>query len=239
MRRLGPLYGGAVALVHSTPWRWPDTIGDDARSPGWILALGAPIGVIAWMCAALAHAAGLPVTVAAVIGLAALCAASAALVERGVAERIEAMQNHTRSPAARTAGATIVLVFVILARAAALFAVPYEQWLGVFVTTALVGRWTAVFLQAIGDPILDDDAPRSLVAAPAPSWLVAALSLGVLAIAVLSLGKSAIAAMALAAALSFVLGLHAQRRDRGLSAPVVAVAAGIGELLVLLVAAIP
>ena len=238
MRRLGPLYGGAVALVHSTPWRWPLEIGDDARQPGWILALGAPIGVIAWVSAALARAAGLPATVSAIVGLAALCAASAALIERGIAERIEAMQNPSRSPASRMAGATIVLVFVILARAAALFAIAPDHWLGVFVTTALVGRWSAVFLQAIGDPILDDDAPRSLVAAPAPGWLVAALSLGVLAIAVLSLGRGALAAMAIAAALSFVLGLHAQRRDRGLSAPVVAVAAGLGELLVLLVAAI-
>ena len=40
-RRLGPLYGGAVALVHSTPWRWPLALGDgdEARSPGWIVAL--------------------------------------------------------------------------------------------------------------------------------------------------------------------------------------------------------
>jgi len=31
-RRLGPLYGGAVALVHSTPWRWPTEVGDDPRA---------------------------------------------------------------------------------------------------------------------------------------------------------------------------------------------------------------
>src|SRR5437764_592332 len=53
MRRLGPLYGGAVALVHSTPWRWPDAIADEARSPSWIVVLGAPIGVVAWCVAAL------------------------------------------------------------------------------------------------------------------------------------------------------------------------------------------
>jgi len=238
MRRLGPLYGGAVALVHSTPWRWPDAIGDEARSPGWIVALGAPVGLAAWACAALAHAAGLPATVASLIGLAALTVGSAALVERGLAERVEAMQSHTRSTAARAAGATVVLVFVTLGRAAAMFALPPDRWLGVLVTTALVGRWAAVFLQALGDPIVDDAAPRSLVAAPAPSWLVAALSLGVAIVAVLALGKAAIVALALSAALVFALGLDAQRRDRGLSAPVVAMAAAIGELVVLLVATI-
>jgi hypothetical protein len=237
MRRLGPLYGGAVALVHSTPWRWPDTLGDDTRSPGWIVALGAPVGFAAWVCAALAHAAGLPATIAALIGLAALSAGSAALVERGLAERVEAMQSHTRSAAARTAGATTVLVFVTLGRAAAMFALPLDRWLGVLIATALVGRWAAVFLQALGDPI-HDDGPRSLVASPAPGWLVAALSLVVAIVTVLALGKAAIAALAITAALSFALGIDAQRRDHALSAPVVAMAAAIGELVVLLVATI-
>src|SRR3954471_14333516 len=104
MRRLGPLYGGAVALVHSTPWRWPRELGDDARSSPWVVALGAPVGLIAWLASALARSAGFPVTASPLPGLAALTAASAALIERGVAERIERMQNHTRSAAARAAG---------------------------------------------------------------------------------------------------------------------------------------
>jgi cobalamin synthase len=107
----------------------------------------------------------------------------------------------------------------------------------VLVAMAMVGRWSAVFLQALGDPILDDDAPRSLVATPAPAWQIVAISVAVLAVCVLAIGKGAIAAMAIAAAVAFVLGLDAQRRDRGLSGPVVAMAAAIGELLVLLVAA--
>jgi len=236
MRRLGPLYGGAVALVHSTPWRWPVTIGEDARQPGWIVALGVPIGVIAYLAASLARAAGMPSALAALFGLAALSAASAALVERGLAERVERIQSLTRSPTARAAGVTVVLVFVMLGRAAALIELSPARWLGVLVTTALVGRWAAVFLQSLGDPILDDDAPRSLVAAPAPAWLTAALSLGVTVVAVLALGKAGIAAIAVTAVLAFALGLDAQRRDRGLSAPVVATAAAIGELVVLLTA---
>lgn len=237
-RRLGPLYGGAVALVHSTPWRWPLEVRDDARSPAWIVALGAPIGVVAWLASALARGAGLPEPLAALFGLAGLCAASAALIERGIAERVEHMQSYTRSAAARAAGATMLLVFVTLGRAASLIVLPVSHWFGVLVATATAGRWAAIFLQALGDPIHDDDSPRSLVAAPAPAWLTIALSLGTAAVAVLALGKAGIVALALTAALVFVLGLDAQRRDHGLSAPVVATAAAIGELMVLLVATI-
>jgi hypothetical protein len=95
-----------------------------------------------------------------------------------------------------------------------------------------------VFLQAIGDPIVDDHAPRSLVATPAPAWLVGALGLAVAAVATIALGKAGLFAVLLAAAAAFALGVDAQRRDHGLSAPVVAVAAAIGELLVLLAATV-
>lgn len=237
-RRLGPLYGGAVALVHSTPWRWPIEIRDDARSPAWIVALGAPIGLCAWLAAELIRGAGMPDPIAALFGLATLCATSAALIERGIAERVERIQSYTRSAIARAAGVTMLLVFVTLGRALALMALPPSRWLGVLVATALTGRWAAIFLQALGDPIHDDDTPRSLVALPAPLWMTVALSLGVAAVTVLALGKAGIVTLGLTAALVFVLGLDAQRRDHGLSAPVVATAAAIGELMVLLVATV-
>jgi hypothetical protein len=233
MRRLGPLYGGAVALVHSTPWRWPHSIGNEARSSFWVVVLGAPIGIVAWIAAALIEAAGMPQSIGAIVGLAVLSLASAALVERGVVERIDG--QHASAPSVTS---ILVLVFTTLVRAAAITALPVASWPGVFVATALVGRWAAVFLQALGDPILDDDAPRSLVATPAPAWLTAALGVGVATVTVLALGKAGIVALALTAAIAFALGLDAQRRDRGLSAPVVAMAAGVGELVVLLVATI-
>src|SRR5450432_3472590 len=121
MRRLGPLYGGAVALVHSTPWRWPNTITDEHRSPTWIVVLGAPIGVVAWLVAALVHAAGLPDQIAGVLGVAMLTVASAAIVERGLAERIEQWQGHGRSGAG--VPTVIALVFVTIVRAASIAAV--------------------------------------------------------------------------------------------------------------------
>jgi hypothetical protein len=243
MRRLGPLYGGAVALVHSTPWRWPDSLSRDAlagtaaaeaRSPFWVVAVGLPIGLVAYVAAMLVSAIGLPSPIAALLGLAVMTFASAALVERGVVERIDRVSS---SPSVL---AILVLVFGTLVRAAAIVSVPSSSshWLGVFVVTALVGRWAAVFLQGLGDPILDDDAPRSLVVAPPPAWLTGALSIGVAVVVGLALGKVGILALVLAAAASFALGLDAQRRDRGLSAPVVACAAAIAELVVLLAATV-
>jgi len=234
MRRLGPLYGGAVALVHSTPWRWPGEIADEPRSAGWVVALGLPIGVIAYIAATLAHAIGMPAMLAAIVGLAALALASAGLIEHGLVDRIDRADG--RSP---TVKSVLVLVFVTFARVAALIAVPTDRWLGLFVAAAVVGRWAAVFLQSLGDPILDDHAPRSLVATPAPIWLVGALGLGAVVLAALALGgKAGVAVLAVTAAVAFGLGIDAQRRDHGLSAPVVACAAAVGELAVLLVATI-
>lgn len=233
-RRLGPLYGGAVALVHSTPWRWPPEVSEDARSSGWIVALGVPIGIVAWLVAAALAKLGIAPSIAALLGLAMLTIASAALIERGVVERVDRLQEQARSP---TVISVIVLVFMLLVRAAAIAATPRTLWLEVFVATAVVGRWAAVFLQGIGDPILDPQLRRSLVATPTPAWLTAAISLAVAALTVFALGKAGIVALALTAVAAFGLGLDAQRRDRGLSAPVVAIAAAVGELAVLIVAA--
>jgi len=243
-RRLGPLYGGAVALVHSTPWRWPAEVAAEPRSAGWLVALGLPIGAAAWAAAALCRAVGLPSSIAALTGLAALSVASAALVERGLAERIEHWERWDRDPAlaadrtARAPGvaAVLVLVFVTLVRAAAIVALPPSKWLAVLVTTAVVGRWSAMVLQALGEPISDGDTRRSLVAAPAPAWLVAAISAGVLALTIAAVGKAGILALVLAATAAFALGLQAQRSDGALSSPAVATVAAAGELAILLVA---
>jgi cobalamin synthase len=233
-RRLGPLYGGAVALVHSTPWRWPTEVTDEPRSPGWVVALGVPIGLVAWVVASLVEAVGVPDMIAALLGLAALSAASAAIVERGVAEQVQEWEGRrTGTPAP-----VLALVFGTLLRAFAIVSVPQGDWLVVFLATAVVGRWAAVFLQALGDPIHHDDG-RSLVAQPAPAWLIAALSLAVAALCVFALGTIGVIAIALGALAAFGLGLAAQHREGGLTPATVAVAAAIGELVVLLIATIP
>ncbi|HWU87426.1 MAG TPA: hypothetical protein VN253_09130 [Kofleriaceae bacterium] len=235
-RRLGPLYGGAVALVCSTPWRWPTEVGDDARAPGWIVALGVPVGLFAWATAALAHAAGIPAPLAAVIGLAMLSVGGAALVERGLVEQIDRWQGPAPSGRAATPAAMLALVFVTIVRAGSISVVAHGDWLLVFLATAVAGRWAAILLQALGDPIHHDDSRRSLVATPAPAWLTAAISAGVAVLVIFALGKAGVVALALAALAAFGLGLEAQRRDGGLSPPVVAVAAAVAELLVLLIA---
>lgn len=233
MRRLGPLYGGAVALIHSTPWPWPADAHGDERAPGWVVVLGVPIGLAAWLVAALARALRLPDSVAALLGLAALTVASAAIVERGLARRIDELDRAERTPGV---AAIVTLVFAVLVRAAAVLAIPPAHWLGTFVAAAVIGRWSAVFLQALGEPILDDHAPRSLVAARTAPWPFALLTLGVVLVVALALGRAGLAALVIAGALAFAVGLDAERRDRGLSAPVVAVAAAIGELVALLAA---
>jgi len=238
-RRLGPLYGGAVALVHSTPWRWPTEVSDDQRSALWIVVLGVPVGLVAWLAAMLFHAAGVPDIIGALAGLAALTAASAALVERGLAESVDRWTRRTVGAAmGASVPAVLVIVFTTMIRAAAILVVPRSMWLWVFIATAVVGRWAAIFLQGLGDPIAHDESARSLVAVPAPAWLTAAISGGVVVLAVVALGKIGIVAMALAAVAVFALGLATQRRDGGLSPGVVAAAAAIGELLVLLVVTI-
>ena len=93
-------------------------------------------------------------------------------------------------------------------------------------------------LQALGDPIVAERDRRSLVATPSPAWLTAAISAGVLALAIVAIGKIGILAMAIAAIATFGLGLEAQRRDGGLSAPAVATAAAIAELGFLLISTI-
>src|SRR5690349_10261767 len=129
MRRLGPLYGGAVALVHSTPWRWPETIGDEARTSFWIVLIGVPIALVAWVAAALLHGVGIPITVSAIVGLGVLSLASAALVERGVAERLEGRPD--------TLGVTslLAILFATLVRATAIATIAPAEWLAVFLAT--------------------------------------------------------------------------------------------------------
>ncbi len=236
-RRLGPLYGGAVALVSSTPWRWPTEVGDDTRSAGWVVALGVPIGLVAWAVAALADAAGIPAPLAAILGLAMLSVGGAGLIERGLVERIDHWHGHARADRASTATAVLALVLVTIVRAGSVAFVGPDHWLLLFLAIAVTGRWAAILLQALGDPIHEVGGRRSLVATPAPAWLTAAISGGVAALVIFSLGKAAILALALAALAAFGLGIEAQRRDGGLSAPVVAFTAALAELLVLLVAA--
>jgi hypothetical protein len=183
--------------------------------------------------------------VSALLGLVMLSAASAGLIERGVGDYVGGLSRAHDRVASRADDATpgsvamiaLVTVFAVVVRAAAIVAVPPGHWLGVLVAAALAGRFAAVFLQAIGDPIeTAGDDRLSLVATPAPAWLVAALGAAVAVVLIGVLGRAGIAVLALAAVATFAIGLDAQRLDR-LNASTLAVAAAIAELLVLLSAA--
>ena len=115
----------------------PSEVEEEARSAAWVVALGVPVGLVAWLIARLFLAAGFPAPLSAIVGLAALSAASAALVERGLAETIDRWQGHARSPGV---AAVLVLVFTTLVRAAAIVFVEPTSWLWLFVATAVAGR---------------------------------------------------------------------------------------------------
>ena len=202
MRRLGPLYGGAVALVHSTPWRWPDdgrTAARRARRSGSSRS-ALPIGLVAWLAAALLRRrrpagddrrdrrARDPV---ARIGGARSSAASSSA-------------STARTRRRRASPSILVLVFGD-ARARGGDRGRSRRRTGSACSSRprspAGGPRCSCRRSAIRSSTTI--APRSLVATPAPAWLTAALSVGVAAVAVLALGKAGVVALALTAAIAF------------------------------------
>ncbi|MEZ4358575.1 MAG: hypothetical protein R3B48_00230 [Kofleriaceae bacterium] len=228
-RRLGPLYGGAVALTSSSSLPWRSLAEeDDAPAAGWILAIGAAFGAVAWGVAAAALALGLPAAACTALALLVAIALGGAVVERSLIEYITRIAD--------AAMATTVTAGAVVLRVELLAAIAPDRWLWAFPATWLIGRWSATFLQAIGDPIHDAPA-RSLVAAPPPAWLMGAATAVVMIATAAALGWTMVIALALAAAVAFALGLTAQRRRGGIDAAVVGAAALAGELVTLLVLA--
>ena len=175
----------------------------------------------------------------AIVGLAMLSLASAALVERGLAERFDRWQGQARSadPMSRRARARVRDAG---ARRGGRVVDP-SHWFGVFVATAVAGRWAAVFLQALGDPIARRPRRRARSSRRrTPPWLdrraqrrrrrghrsSRSARAGIIAMA---LGRDRSRSRSAS---------HAQRRDRGLSAPGRRDRRAIGELVVLLAASL-
>jgi hypothetical protein len=229
MRRLGPLYPGAVALRQTTALRWPpllDIAGDDLeRSAPWMVGLGAAIGAGAYAAAWLVGWLGAAPAVGAVIALAVTVALGAAVVETGWARRVDGWWSGT---------APLALVQLVVVRAAALLATRPEAWAGVLIAAPLVGRFAALVAQRAG---AIGGGRRDLVVGPV-SWFV----LGVVATAVVvataalaGAGGFAGAVIAGAAALALSAWL---RRGPGVGPDDLALAAAIGELAVLVAAAV-
>lgn len=234
-RRLGPLFGGAVALASSSSLALSGVPGDDeAPAAGWVLAIGAAIGLCAFGVAALGHALALPPAACTAVAVVVAVLLGGAVVERGLGVYLSrnAAGERTSDPAI----AATAISGSLLVRTHLLAALPYEQWIFAFPATWLVGRWAAMFLQAIGDPIVDPPR-RSLVANPPPAWVMGAATAIVAVGSVVALGWAMLLAVGLTAVIAFSLGLTAQRRRGGIDAAVVGAVAAAGEVVTLLVLA--
>jgi hypothetical protein len=230
MRRLGPLYPGAVALRQTTAVRWPavlDTAGDDrARAAPWMVGLGAAIGACAWSAAWLLGALGAAPALGGAVALVVATALGAAVVEAGVARRFEAWWAST--------GAVAVTGLVVV-RATALLAIAPSAWLGVLISAPLAGRFAALLAQRTG---ADGGHRRDLVVGPSSWFTVAAVGLAVVVATSALAGTGGLVGVLIAAAAAFALAGWLRHTGSGVDADGLALAAAIGELAVLVCAAI-
>ena len=232
MRRLGPVYPGLVALARTTalvPSETPRaTEADVGRAAAWVVAVGALIGVAGFLAVELFVKIGATRALAALVGVVAISLIGGGVAERGLARWMRKVRL----------GEGVTVAASALLRWVALVSIEPSRWAPVLLVAPVVGRWAAVFLQALADPAPFDRSGRSLVVGqPAPPITVA-LSAGVCVAAVLGLGWIGIGALAVAAAGAFAIGLRAQRQAGGIDAEVVGAAAVIAELVVWVAAAL-
>lgn len=245
MRRLGPLYPGAVAIRQTTVMRWPGglraTTDDSERAAPWMVVVGAVLGVAAWGVAWVAGVLDVPVAVRGALAVLALTALTAALLDVGLARAVERWSG--RDPGALVGdgdhgpigpAGTSVLLAVALTRVVAVIAIRPSAWLAALVVAPLLGRWAALALQRLGD-VLEPPAPdrRSLVVGGV-SWLqlgVVTALVGV--VAVLGLGAVALVLLAMCGAIAFVAGLVVERARGGLDGHSLAAVAAACEVLAL------
>ncbi len=193
-----------------------------------MVALGAVTGFVGYASAWLAARWGAQPLLAAALAIAGILIAGGAVVESEAARWAE--RRAGRSGA-------VVSATTALVRFAALAQVAPGRWLSALVLAELVARWSALLLQRLGDPILDD-ADRPGFAVGEVSWaVVGAVSAGVIAIAAALYGGAGVAAVAAAGAAAFALGLEAQRRDGQPGGDALAAAAAIGGAITLCAAA--
>jgi cobalamin synthase len=233
MRRLGPLYPALVALGRTTIVRPPPElrpVGDDLpRSAPWVIALAVVIGFVGWVAAWLPARGGAAPVLAAAVAVAVVALLGGAVIETGFLHWAE---RRTGRAAPVTSGAMALIRFGALA------SVRPGRWLAALVAAELVGRWSALLLQRLGDPILDD-ADRPGLSMGEVSWaVVGVVSAAVAAAAGWMFGWAGIVALVVAGACAFGLGLEAQRRDGQPDGETLAAAALVGGTIALVAAAL-
>ncbi len=239
MRRLGPLYPGAVAIRQSTAMRWPgelrSTVDDSERAAPWMVGVGAMLGVIAWTMAWAVGLLEVPAALRGALAVLTLTALTAALLDVGLARAIERWLGRDDEDAGPIGPAgTSALLAMAVTRVVAVIAIRPSAWLAALVVAPLLGRWAALALQRLGD-VLEPPTPdrRSLVVGGV-SWLQLGIVTGLVAlVAILALGAPALILLAVTAAIAVVAGLVVERARGGLDGHSLAAVAAVCEVITL------
>jgi cobalamin synthase len=231
MRRLGPVYPGLVALARTTALVAPETPrateADLGRSAAWVIAVGALVGGAGWIVVKLLVEIGATPALAALAAVMAGGLIAGAIGERGLARYMA----RARLGEPLTIGSTALVKWV------ALVSVAPPRWMAVLLVGPIVGRWSAVFLQALADPAPFERSTRSLVVGQPTFPVIAILTGLVCGAAILGLGWTGAIGVGLSAIIAFTIGLRSQRKSGGIDGDVVAAAAVFGELVLVVVAA--
>jgi cobalamin synthase len=231
MKRLGPVYPGLVALARTTSLVAPDVPhedeGDVGRAAVWVVVVGAVIGIGGWIVVRSLAGLGATPALAGLVAAVAMTLVGGGVAERGFARWIGGPKS------TRTASNELLAIGgATLVRWVALVSTSPGRWAALLIAAPLAGRWSAVFLQAIGDPAPVDRGRRSLIVVPPAAAVTGALTLAIAGAAVYGLGWTGLVAIGIAAGLAFAMGLRSQRKHGGIDGDVVAAAAVIGELVV-------
>jgi adenosylcobinamide-GDP ribazoletransferase len=248
MRRLGPLYPGAVAIRQTTAMPWPGdlraTEDDSVRAAPWMVVVGGVLGVAAWLVGWLVARLGLTAALAGALAIVTLGVLSAALLDVGLARTVERWLGRDDDEVGGVGAAGLgaagitALVGASLLRVVALLSIRPSAWLAALVVAPLIGRWAALALQRLGD-LLEAPAPdrRSLVVGEVSWGTLALVTAGVAVIAGLGLGLAGLLLLVAAAAVAFAIGLVAEKRRGGLDASTLAAVAALAEVIALVGAA--
>ena len=239
MRRLGPLYPGAVAIRQTTAMRWPAelraTPEDSVRSAPWMVAVGAALGVAAWAIGWVIGELGVVPALAGALSVLALIGLSAALLDVGLARTLERWLSGEPDEGAGLGPVAITtLTSTALVRIVAVIAIRPSAWLAALVVAPMIGRWAALLLQRLGDALEPPRNDKRSLLVGEVSWAqVGVVTALVALITVLGLGGYGLIVLAVAGAVAFALGLTSERRKGGLDGDALAAAAAACEVIAL------